>query len=117
MPTRLRAPAAWLVEGSAAALLLAVVLAGHARANEAARAEDAQRLEAVAPAADLLPGQTPPRSPGLDSSAFESLCRSEGWGHWWDGVNCLTSEEARRLTREQALDVIRRTFGKHRPLM
>lgn len=49
-------------------------------------------------------------------SGLEEVCREQGWGHWWDGTNCLTNEEASRLTREQALDLIRRNLGKRSPL-
>ncbi len=49
-------------------------------------------------------------------SGLEAVCREQGWGHWWDGTNCLTNEEASKLTREQALELIKRNFGKHSPL-
>jgi hypothetical protein len=40
------------------------------------------------------------------------ICRAQGWGHWWDGNTCLTNEDTLKLTREQALELIRRTFRK-----
>jgi hypothetical protein len=49
-------------------------------------------------------------------SGLEEVCQEQGWGHWWDGTNCLTNEDASKLTREEALDLIRRNFGPHSPL-
>lgn len=57
-----------------------------------------------------------PSSEGKILSGLEKVCQEQGWGHWWDGANCLTNEEASKLTREKALDVIRRNFGPRSPL-
>jgi len=49
-------------------------------------------------------------------SGLEQLCKEQGWGHWWNGSRCLSNEEASRLTKEEALELIRRQFGPHNPI-
>jgi hypothetical protein len=57
-----------------------------------------------------------PSNEGKILSGLEKVCQEQGWGHWWDGTDCLTNEDASKLTREEALDLIRRNFGPHSPL-
>jgi len=56
-----------------------------------------------------------PSNEGKILVGLEEVCKEQGWGHWWDGTNCLTNAEATKLTREKALDVIRRRFGRNNP--
>ena len=57
-----------------------------------------------------------PSNGGKILAGLEEVCKEQGWGHWWNGTNCLTNAEASRLTKENALDVIRRKFGRNNPL-